>query len=95
MATTYTETLGNFCEIETFVETKIKEIKSIFFCAKGVFFYDACSFQRHSNLADKEKNILIKYFKDRRIVIFISRCILMELASDRHKLRKNTLSSFK
>ena len=60
MATTYTETPGNFCEIETFVETEIKEIKSIFFSAKGVFFYDACSFQRHSNLADKEKNILIK-----------------------------------
>ncbi|MDE7059179.1 MAG: hypothetical protein K2P03_10865, partial [Lachnospiraceae bacterium] len=94
MATTYTETLGNFCEIETFVETKIKEIKSIFFCAKGVFFYDACSFQRHSNLADKEKNILIKYFKDRGIVIFISRCILMELASDRHKLTKEYIEFF-
>ena len=94
MATTYTETPGNFCEIETFVETEIKEIKSIFFSAKGVFFYDACSFQRHSNLADKEKNILIKYFKDRGIVIFISRCILMELASDRHKLTKEYIEFF-
>ena len=94
MATTYTETPGNFCEIETFVETEIKEIKSIFFCAKGVFFYDACSFQRHSNLADKEKNILIKYFKDRGIVIFISRCILMELASDRHELTKEYIEFF-
>ena len=32
MATTYTESPSNFCEIESFVETEISEIKSIFFC---------------------------------------------------------------
>lgn len=95
MATTYTENPGNFCEIEAFVETEIKEMKSIFFSAERVFFYDACSFQRHSNLADKEKNILIKYFKDRGIVIFITRCILMELASDQHKLTEEYIEFFK
>lgn len=95
MATIYSETPGNFCEIEAFVKTEIKEIKSIFFSAERVFFYDACSFQRHSNLADKEKSILIKYFKDRRIVIFISRCILMELASDQHKLTEEYIEFFK
>lgn len=86
MQTTYTENPENFCEIEAFVETEIEEIKSIFFSAERIFFYDACSFQRHSNLADKEKNILIKYFNEHRIVIFITRCILMELASDQHEL---------
>lgn len=86
MATTYAENPDNFCEIEAFVETEIKEIKSVFFSAERVFFYDACSFQRHSNLADKEKKILIRYFSERGIVIFITRCILMELASDQHKL---------
>ena len=95
MATTYTENPGNFCEIEAFVETEIKEMKSIFFSAERVLFYDACSFQRHSNLADKEKNILIKYFKDRGIVIFITRCILMELASDQHKLTEKYIEFFK
>lgn len=95
MATTYTETPGNFCEIERFVKTEIKEIKSIFFFAERVFFYDACSFQRHSNLADKEKSILIKYFKERGIVIFILRCILMELAADRHKLTQEYIEFFK
>lgn len=95
MATTYTENPINFCEIEAFVETEIKEIKSVFFSAERVFFYDACSFQRHSNLADKEKNILIKYFKERGIVIFITRCILMELASDHHKLTEEYIELFK
>lgn len=95
MATTYTESRGNFCEIEAFVKTGIKEMKSIFFSAERVFFYDACSFQRHSNLADKEKNILISYFKDRGIVIFITRCILMELASDRRRLTKEHIEFLK
>ena len=95
MVSTYTENPSNFCEIEAFVETQIKEMKSIFFSAERVFFYDACSFQRHSNLADKEKNILIRYFKERGIVIFISRCILMELASDQHKLTEEYIELFK
>lgn len=95
MATTYTENPSNFCEIEAFVETQIKEMKSIFFSAERVLFYDACSFQRHSNLADKEKNILIRYFKERGIVIFISRCILMELASDQHRLTEEYIELFK
>lgn len=86
MATIYTEDPRNYYEIDAFVETEMEEIKKFFFSAKRVFFYDACSFQRHSNLADREKNILVNYFKDRGIVIFITRCILMELASDQHKL---------
>ena len=79
MATTYTENPGNFYKIETFVKTEISAIKNTFFSAEKVFFYDACSFQRHSNLAEREQNILIDYFKERKIVIFITRCILMEL----------------
>ena len=95
MATTYTEKPDNFCEIEAFVETEIKKIKSIFFSAERIFFYDACSFQRHSNLPDKEKRILINYFKERGIVIFITRCILMELASDQHRLTDKYIEFFK
>lgn len=95
MATTYTENPRNFCEIATFVETEIKEIKSIFFDAKRVFFYDACSFQKHSNLANKEKNILINYFKAHGTVIFITRCILMELASHHHELTEEYIEFIK
>ncbi|MDO5574206.1 MAG: hypothetical protein Q4G60_09560 [bacterium] len=86
MATTYTENPINFCEIEGFVRTEIDEIKGVFFDAEKVFFYDACSFQRHSDLADNEKDILIKYYSKCGIAVFITRCILMELASDQHRL---------
>ena len=95
MATTYTESPSNFCEVESFVETEISEIKSIFFSIEKVFFYDACSFQRHSNLADKEKDILINYYCDRGIAVFITRCILMELASDQHKLIEKYIAFIK
>lgn len=95
MATTYTESPSNFCEIESFVETEISEIKSIFFSTEKVFFYDACSFQRHSNLADKEKDILINYYCERGIAVFITRCILMELASNQHKLIEKYIAFIK
>lgn len=95
MATTYTESPSNFCEIESFVETEISEIKSIFFSTEKVFFYDACSFQRHSNLADKEKEILINYYCERGIAVFITRCILMELASNQHKLIEKYIAFIK
>lgn len=95
MATTYTESPSNFCEVEAFVETEISEIKSIFFSIEKVFFYDACSFQRHSNLADKEKDILINYYCERGIAVFITRCILMELASNQHKLIEKYIAFIK
>ena len=48
MPTTYTETPDNFNEIGTFVEKEINGIKKIFYLAQRVIFYDACSFQKHS-----------------------------------------------
>lgn len=95
MATTYTESPSNFSEVESFVKTEISEIKSIFFSTEKVFFYDACSFQRHSNLADKEKNILISCYCERGIAVFITRCILMELVSDQHKLIEKYIAFIK
>lgn len=95
MATTYTENPSNFSEVESFVKTEASEIKSIFFSTEKVFFYDACSFQRHSNLADKEKNILISYYCERGIAVFITRCILMELVSDQHKLTEKYIAFIK
>ena len=95
MATTYTETPSNFCDIEVFVKTEISEIKSVFFTSEKVFFYDACSFQRHSNLEDKEKDILINYYCKREIAVFITRCILMELASNQHKLLEKYIAFIK
>ena len=62
MPTTYTETPDNFNEIGTFVEKEINGIKKIFYLAQRVIFYDACSFQRHSHLPDKEIKVLMNYF---------------------------------
>lgn len=95
MSTTYTEHPENFCEVETFVETEIKEIKRIFFEAERILFYDVCSFQKHSALAEKEMNILIKYFKEHGIIIFVTRCILMEMASELHVLPEKYVVFFK
>lgn len=88
MASTYTENPLNFSEIEPFVKTEVGDIKTTFFSADRILFYDACSFQRHSNLADNEQMVLIKYYRDHNAAIFITRCILMELASEQHKLLK-------
>lgn len=88
MATAYTETPDNYNEIEESVITDINEIKSIFFNAGKVLFYDACSFQRHSNLKEKEKNILLCYFENHGVAIFLTRCVLMELSGDHHSLER-------
>lgn len=95
MSTTYTETPDNYNEIEHFVESDVKEIKEAFFRANRVLFYDACSFQRHSKLADKENGILANYFKAHGTLICITRCVLMELASDCHKLAEEYVNLIK
>ena len=83
MATAYTETPSNLSEIMPFIVTDIKMIKNLFYSADRVIFYDACSFQRHSHLTNRERSILIRYYNAHATTIFITRCILMELASDR------------
>ncbi|MCC8024447.1 MAG: hypothetical protein LIP16_03990 [Clostridium sp.] len=95
MAITYAENPDNFCDIEAFVETDIKQIKRTLFSAGKVLFYDTCSFQRHSNLADNEKSILIHYFKEQGTAIFITRCILMELIADLHELQEQYIEFIK
>ncbi|SDP36413.1 hypothetical protein [Selenomonas ruminantium] len=95
MATTYTETPDNLHEIEASVITEINEIKRMFYQADRVFFYDACSFQRHSNLKDTERNILIQYFEKQGVTIFLTRCILMELSGNQHSLERRVTDYIK
>lgn len=95
MATTYAETPGNLSDINPFIETDVKAIRKIFYLAARVVFYDACSFQRHSHLAEKERNILIKYYSAHGTVIFITKCILMELASDKCQLAEEYINFIK
>ena len=95
MAATYNETPDNMCEIKEFVFMEINEIKSAFYQADRVFFYDTCSFQRHSGLKDAERNILIEYFQKQRITISLTRCILMELSGDRHSIERQYIDFIK
>lgn len=95
MATAYTETPSNLSEIMQFIVTDIKVIKNLFYSADRVIFYDACSFQRHSHLANRERSILIRYYNAHATTIFITRCILMELASDRGMLAEEFIEFIK
>lgn len=95
MATTYTEIPDNYDAIAPFVKSDVEDIKDTFFSAVRVVFYDACSFQRHSHLADQERSILINYFKDHGAVICITRCVLMEMAADHHKLAEEYINLIK
>lgn len=78
-----------------FIVTDIKVIKNLFYSADRVIFYDACSFQRHSHLANRERSILIRYYNAHATTIFITRCILMELASDRGMLAEEFIEFIK
>lgn len=95
MATTYTEIPDNLCEIKGSVSVEIDEIKHTFYHAGRVLFYDTCSFQRHSNLKDTERAILIQYFEKQGITIFLTRCILMELTGDQHGLERQYIDFVK
>lgn len=82
MEAMFSETPSNFYEVESAVITELPQIVSIFYSSSQVFFYDACSFQRHSNLPSHSKVYLFRYFKEHNSSIFITRGILMELSSN-------------
>ena len=81
MPTTYVESPHNWSEIESFVKTDDDEIIQDIVVSSKVFFYDTCSFRRHSNLTPEKRKIIINYFKQEQGIIVITRCIVMELAS--------------
>ena len=56
MTTTYTEIPHNWHDIEKLVESDSKSIPNEIIRSEKLFFYDTCSFIRHSNLCeDKAK----------------------------------------
>ena len=58
MSTVYTETPNNIDEFKQFIIEDVNEIKKFFLTKGKIIFYDACSFQRHSKLKDREKQIM-------------------------------------
>ena len=89
--TAYTETPDNIKDFDSFIISDVEKIKEVFLSSERILFYDACSFQRHSNLPDKEMDILAGYFKEHGMSVVITRCILMELASDRHRIAEDSI----
>ena len=91
MATAYIESPDNLCEIEASVITEIDEIKHSFYQADRLLFYDACSFQRHSNLNVAQRKKLIQYLGKQGVTVLLTRCILMELSGDQHSLERQQI----
>ena len=81
MATSYIETPHNMIEIMPYIITKKEEIVTEILTKQKCYFYDTCSFRRHTNLKEQEANYLLKYLKIQDSIVVITRCILMELAS--------------
>lgn len=94
MATIYTEIPHNWNAIKNFVETDVEIISRLVFSFQKVFFYDTCSFRRHSNLDMEHMQFLLNYFKKHDSVIVVTRCILMELASHSGNLNLEYISYF-
>ncbi|MBO5069337.1 MAG: hypothetical protein J6C37_03120 [Roseburia sp.] len=79
MERNYVETPHNFQEINSYVITEKAQIVQEVLCAEKCFFYDTCSFRKHANMAKPE--CFFEYVKRHQGIIFITRCVLMELAS--------------
>lgn len=82
MATVYFEVPTNWETIRDKVTILSNEITdALLYEYDKVFFYDACSFRGHSNLAVEDVDSIINHIKKENGVVVITRCILMELAS--------------
>lgn len=76
----YVDTPYNFSEIVPYVITDREQIVRKFYQAEKCFFYDACSFRKHAQMPDPIH--FFQYIKKHSGILVITRCILMELASN-------------
>ena len=81
MATVYTDIPHNYDEISPYTITDSETIAAKIFEKKKCYFYDTCSFRRHANLREEMVKYFLEYIKHQDGVVIITRCILMELAS--------------
>lgn len=83
MATVYLEEQKNWSAVEAKVTTAMEKITdALLYRYQKVFFYDTCSFRGHSNMLPSDVDYIIKHIKSECGVVVITRCILMELASE-------------
>lgn len=77
----YTDMPMNIAEITPYVVDERKRIAAEILEKQKCYFYDTCSFRRHSRLKREEAEYFLKYIKAQDGIVLITRCILMELAS--------------
>lgn len=87
MAARYREVPANWDDIKDKVTTLPEQIADfLLYKYDKVFFYDTCSFREHSNLLAGDVDFILDYIKQEHGTVVITRCILMELASESGRL---------
>ena len=95
MATAYSEVPDNYDILKPFLLTEFSDYKTIIDNADIVVFYDTCAIQHHANLDLINQQRLIDYLTNKKTVILITKCVLMELGGDNHLIHKNVIRYFK
>ena len=92
MSTLYSELPDNLNEISSFLKTDFAECKTLIEEAGLVIFYDASSVQHHSVLSELVQTKICRYIKSNNGLVVLTKCILMELAGERHTLHEGVVS---
>ena len=95
MATLYSENPDNFDELEPHLITEFETCKSEIESAALVIFYDTCAVQHHSALPPQYQLKIYDYLKSKNAVVTVVKCVLMELAGDRHHLHSQVIQYLK
>ena len=77
----YTNIPHNISKITPYVIMEKEKIITEILKNSKCYFYDTCSFRRHANLGSEQVEYFLRYIKNQKGIIIITRCILMELAS--------------
>ena len=92
MPTVYSEQPLNWSEISSYVNQS--DFTEALMQKHTCFFYDACSFCYHAKMAGEVVSIILQFMKDKKGMVVISRCIMMELASKSHILNPEYVKYF-
>lgn len=95
MPDSYTDNPHNMSEVTPFVTIEKGKIAAEIYGKSKCFFYDTCSFRRHANLDNTHAEYFLRYIKQQNSVVVITRCILMELASNSGVLNQEYIEYIK
>ena len=95
MATMYSEIPDNFDALHPYLITGFENCKTAVESASLVIFYDTCAIQHHSMLPCQYQAKLYEYLKSKKAVVAVIKCVLMELAGDKHQLHSQVIQYLK